>query len=235
MPAGTPARSTPQLDFMRRILARDAQHGNLSMPFLEEDERERLERILNASVEHGITNKVERRAHHFLVLLGHRDSMLRFLTDDEREQLVSLTKLEPPPPPKSKKESKPKQRSMSGGEFFVALGVVLSVAAAAYLTYRDPSTRGSAIWVAVWGVAFGASFIGDTRNRSATSTGSISAAEGFVAAVIWGIAGAAIVLLGGDAVLGMTPGWAAFLGFIGAGVIGRAVLKIEDDDDDWDD
>lgn len=239
MTASTPARSTPQLDLMRRLKVRDAQHGNLSMPFLDEDERERLNRILNASVEHGITNKVERRAHDFLVQLGERDASIRFLTDDERQQLGALTKLDPPAAPdrkQKKQKSEPKKRSMSGGEFVAIIGVVSSAATAAYLIFDNPDTTKSAIWVAVWGVIFGGSFIGSTRRRSNTEDGSASFLEGFLAAVIWGIAAAAVVLLSGRDVL--SPGWASFLSFIGAGIVGRAILKIEsssDDDDDWND
>jgi hypothetical protein len=234
MPAGTPARSTPQLDLMRRLKVRDSQHGQLSMPFLEDEERERLDRILDASVEHGITGKVERRAHDFLVQLGERDAAIRFLTDEERQQVGVLTKLEAPGTGSKKKQKPaPKKRAMSGGEFLVSIGVVAAVAVAAYLIYHNPATNGSAIWVGVWGVIFGGGFIGDTRRRSSTEDGSVSIPEGFLAAVIWGIAATAVVLLGGHQ---LSPGWASFLGFIGAGMIGRSVLKIQsDDDDDWDD
>lgn len=227
---------------MRRLKVRDTQHGELAaMPFLEEEERERLDLILNASVERGITSKVQRRAHDFLVRLGQRDSALRFLTDEERGQLVTLTKLDPPPAHdgkrKKKQKSKPKQQSssMSAGEFVAVIGVVLSVAVAAYLTYHNPTTSGSAIWVGVWGVLCGGSFIGDTRRRSSTDQGSASPLEGFVVALIWAIASAAAVLLGSSHQL--SPGWAALLSFVGAGIVGRAVLKVEDDDkdDDWDD
>lgn len=231
MSAGTPARSTPQLDLMRRLKVRDAQHGQLAMPFLEDDERERLDRILDASVEHGITGTVERRAHDFLVQLGERDAALRFLTDDERQQVGALTRLDAPA---KEKKPKPKKRPMSGGEFIVSIGVVIAVAVTAFMIYHNPATSGSAFWVSVWGVIFGASFIGSTRRRSSTEDGSVSIPEGFLAAVIWGIAAAAVVLLGGHQ---LSPGWASFLSFIGAGIVGRAVLKIEsdDDEDDWDD
>lgn len=234
MSTGTPARSTPQLDLMRRLQVRDAQHRDLSMPFLEAEEREQLDRVLNASVDHGVTSKVERQAHAFLVTLGKRDATLRFLTDEEREQLTSLTSLSPPAPDlEQQQELEPERQSMSAGEFVVCIGVVLAIAAAAWRTYSDPAISGSAIWVAVWGVVSGGSFIADTRHRNSTGNGAVSIAEGFLAVLIWAIASAAVILLGSSQ--HFSPGAAAFLCFIGAGIVGRAVLKIEDDDSDDDD
>ena len=238
MSTGTPARSTPQLDLMRRLKVRDAQHGNLAMPFLEEEERERLSEILEASVEHGITNKVQRRAHDFLVMLGERDATLRFLNDEERQQLTALIKLTPPPAPKQKRKRKqkatPKKKSMSAGEFLVIICVMLSVAAAAFLTYQNPATVHSAFWVGVWGLLMGGSFVGDARRRSKTEDGAVSAPEGFLVGLVWAIAAAAIVLLGSHHVL--SPGWAAFWSFLGATGLSEAILKIDSsDDDDWDD
>lgn len=228
MSANHPARSTPQLDLMRRLKARDIQHGQL-MSFLEDNERERLNRILKDSIEDGITDKVQRQSHDFLVLLGQRDASLHFLTEDERRELTALTRLEPPVAKASRKKLQPKKRSMSGGEFIVTIMVILSAVMAAYLIFVNPATNHSAIWVAVWGVLCGGGFITGTRQRSSTKDGSVSIPEGFLAGLVWAIAGTAVVLLTSHHVL--SPGWAALLSFIGAGIIGRAILNIQDSDD----
>lgn len=220
MSATPPAHSTPQLDLMRRLRARDVQHEDVGQSFLDAEERLRLNRILNASVRYGVTGTVERRAHDFLVDLGARDEMFRFLTDEERRQIATLTG--------SVSTAKSSKKKMSLGEFIAIIGVLVSTATAAYLIYDNPETTKSTFWVATWGVICGAGFIGATRRRSGTEDGSVSAPEGLLAVIIWGVAATAVVLLGGNH---LSPGVAAFVSFIGAGIIGRAVLKIKDEDD----
>lgn len=224
-----PVRPSLEVELLRRLKARNSQHNEFNMPFLEPDELRKIDVILNASEEHGHTDTVRRRAMGMLADIGLRDEALSFLTTDERSQLASLkaetrTQVEP--------KKKGTQRSaMSAGEFIVVVSVILSVAGATGLAYADPATMQSSIWVAIWGVLCGGSFIGVTRRRSGDEAGAVTPLESLLVALVWAIAAVATVLLGGEV---MTSGWAAFLSFIGAGFIGRAILKIEDGDD-WDD
>jgi len=230
MSADMPARSTPQLDLMRRLRVRDAEHP--AMSFLDDSERERVDRILESSVEKGLTKKVQREAHAFLVTLGQRDASLGFLNEAERVELNRLVSFNPPPASSQKKQvhSPKRSSSMSAGEFLTAIGVVLSVAGAAYFILKDPTTAEDTIWVGVWGVVCGTSFINSTRRRSSRDDDRVSVFEGFLAALIWLIASGAVVLLSGHHLL--SPGWSSLLSFIGAGMVGRSVLKIESDDED---
>jgi len=111
MSADMPARSTPQLDLMRRLRVRDAEHP--AMSFLDDSERERVDRILESSVEKGLTKKVQREAHAFLVTLGQRDASLGFLNEAERVELNRLVSFNPPPASSQKKQVHSPKRSSS--------------------------------------------------------------------------------------------------------------------------
>lgn len=127
----------------------------------------------------------------------------------------------------STSQSRPGQspaKKMSGGEFIIVLAIIASVLTAAYFIYNNPATNHSAIWVAIWGVMAGSAFIGDARLRSASATGSASVLESLLIALIWGLASAAVIFLGGGA---LSVGWTALISFAGAGVAGRGILQIK--------
>jgi len=230
MASNVPARSAPEVDFLRRLGTRERTHAEIAGPFLTDDERQDLDLVLRLAVDDGVTPKVERKAYALLVAIQARDAELRFLNSDERQTLQALTSNELPAKATSKKGGKGRSHkqagSVSGGEFLAIVGVVVSVGTAIYFTNGHPHASDSAFWVGVWGVMSGSGFIGDIRYRNRKKHEYVSALAGLLVLGCWAAAAAAIVVLGPAWGFGVT----AFLGFMAAASASLKVLMIEDED-----
>jgi len=237
MPKDTPARTSPEIDFLRRMRARNAAYAGAA--FLDEAELADIDVLLSDAVTRGVTPMIARRAHAQLVVLQERDSQWQFLdfesrraSDTERRELALLinpsSKTVAPEHAVSTSVSPAHSQNMRAGELLATAGVVLSVAAAALLTYRNPGSSDWAGWVAFWGFIYGSGLISDTRKRSVKRGGAASAHEGIAVALIWAVATVVIVVFGGTYGHGHDAAWAAFFGFMAAAGMSRSSLRLKD-------